>query len=125
RDEPRVRTALRRLALHPAPDALSGNADDEGAARARPDPARAARGVRPDDSGRAERAALGRGDRVPALARRALDEAEAVSAGDPREHALLPQARQGHDQPHLPRQLALARRPRERAAGVRTLPLAA
>ncbi len=44
---------LRRLALHPASDAVSGHADDEGLPRARPDRQRPRRGIRRHDGGRA------------------------------------------------------------------------
>ena len=72
-----VCAALRRLALHPASDAVSGHADDQGLSRARADRQRAGRGIRRHDRRREQRASDGRRDRVHALARGAMDEAAA------------------------------------------------
>ena len=49
RREPDVREEVRRLAVHPAPDAVSGHADDEGLPRPRPDRQHARRRVRRHD----------------------------------------------------------------------------
>ena len=45
------------------------------------------------------------GDRVPALAGRALDEAAPLPRGVPAQPAVLPAPRPGHDRAHVPRQL--------------------
>ena len=72
-----VRAEVRGLAVHPASDAVPGHADDARLPRPRPDRQRGRRGVRRDDRGRADGAPRGRGDRVHAVARRALDEVPA------------------------------------------------
>ena len=56
RGQPRVRARVRRLAVHPASDAVSRHADDAGLPRARPDRQRRRRRVRRHDSGGAKRA---------------------------------------------------------------------
>ncbi len=55
RGEPRVRAPARGLALHPASNAVPGNADGDRPAGARPRVARSRRGVRRHDGGRRER----------------------------------------------------------------------
>jgi hypothetical protein len=122
RNQSRVRAALRRLALHPAPDAVPGDADDRGLPR---------RGLIVNErveeydgttGSRADRASRRRRHRVPALARRAVDEGAAPA----RRAAPLPGVhrpqRPADARAHVPRiDVAVGRGARERAAGVRAL----
>ena len=69
------------VAVHPAPDALPADADDEDLPGAGADHQRAARGLRRHDRRGADGASRVRRDRVPALAGRPLDQAEAPAGG--------------------------------------------
>ncbi len=84
---------------------------------------RAARGVRRHHRGGAERAPRRRGDRVPPLARRTVDEAPPPAAGARAQPPVRASPRDEDAEAHLPREHApIAAGPRGRAAGLRPLP---
>ncbi len=115
--------AIDGLALHPAPHAVSGHADDQGFPGPRADHQRAARGIRWHHRGRQDRTSLGGRGGVPAVAGGALDEA-APHAGRVRPQPTLPVAERAEDvRAHLPRQHdPLVPRARRRAQGLPALP---
>ena len=106
---------------HPTP--YPGHADDRGLPPARPDRQRAGRGVRRHDRGRADGAPRGGRDRVPALARRAVDEGAAPAPRAAPLSAASSCATGRRCCAHTFRgsNVAIGARPRERARGVRPL----
>ena len=114
---------IRRLALHPAPHALPGHADDQRFSGPRADHQRALGGIRRHHRGRQDRTSLGGGGGVPSVAGGALDEA-ASHAGGFVSQSLVYAAQWAKDfGPYLSRRHhQVLARSRKRKKGFRALP---